>query len=382
MSVGGEVIALERSVPAAATEIASSTGRLLQLDALRAFAILAVLFEHWAGDLRDWFPIGGGTLGVNLFFTLSGFLITGLLLEDFARNSEKPGAILTGFYIRRVFRLAPAFYAVLLILALLGIGDITLSWPWHVTYLSNFYMAMGGTESVLWTLAVEEQFYILWPMVLLMTPRRWLVSVVVAMIAMPFVFKLVALALGYRLSFYLLPWQLDALGAGCLLAVLSFRNGRRNQFDWFTARRRSIFAAAAFATIGLAALDWYVSGSGMTRFFLVNPLSAVFMAWLTLMSARGWSGWVGCIFESPILQYIGRISYGIYLVHNWAPDIVEKFLGPMPKYQAAPIVVALTFGVCALSWHFFELPLIRVGRKLSEAWDTRRSQDLAGRART
>jgi peptidoglycan/LPS O-acetylase OafA/YrhL len=228
---------------------------------------------------------------------------------------------------------------------------------------------------------VEEQFYILWPMVLLMTPRRRLTAVAGAMIVMPLVFKLTALAFGYRLSFYLLPWQLDTLGAGCLLAVMSFRNGKWNQFDWFTARRRAIFAAAAFSAIGLAMLDWWIHGSGPTRFFLVNPLTAVFMAWLTLMSARGWTGWMGRIFDSPILQYVGRISYGVYLLHNWAPDIVEKFLGPLPKYQAAPIVVALTFGVCAISWRFFEQPLIRVGRKISDAWDQRQSRALAGRAR-
>lgn len=382
MSVGPEVLAAERDLPAASVKSSAAAGssdRLLQLDALRAFAILAVLFEHWSGGFREWLPIGGGTLGVDLFFTLSGFLITGILLEGFERRGATPGSVLRGFYIRRIFRLAPAFYAVLLILAVLGIGGIASSWPWHVTYLSNFYMATGGTESVLWTLAVEEQFYLLWPIVLLVTPRRWLVGVAIAMIAMSLVAKLIALAFGYWLSFYLLPWQLDVLGAGCLLAVLSFRNGKRNQFEWFTARRRAILAVAAFVCISLAVVDWYIYRGGVSRFFLVNPLTAVFMAWLTLMTARGWTGWMGRIFDSRALQYIGRISYGIYLVHNWMPDIVEKFLGPLPKYQAAPIVVVATFGVCALSWRFFEQPLIRVGRQLSNAWDARRSQAVTSR---
>jgi peptidoglycan/LPS O-acetylase OafA/YrhL len=377
MSVGPGVLTSERDLSEASAKSSAAAGgrsRLLQLDALRAFAILAVLFEHWSGGFREWLPIGGGTLGVDLFFTLSGFLITGILLEDLERRRAAPGSALRGFYIRRIFRLAPAFYAALLILAVLGIGGIASSWPWHVTYLSNFYMATGGTESVLWTLAVEEQFYLLWPMVLLVTPKRWLVAVAIAMIAMSLVSKLVALAFGYWLSFYLLSWQLDVLGAGCLLAILSFRNGKRNQFEWFTARRRTIFAAAAVLAILLAVADWYIHRGGVSRFFLVNPLCAVFMAWLTLMSARGWTGWMGRIFNSPILQYIGRISYGIYLVHNWMPDIVEKFLGPLPKYQAAPIVAVLTFGLCALSWRFFEQPLIRVGRQLSDALEARSSR--------
>ena len=369
-----------RSADLVAVKRPEAGGRLLQLDALRAFAILAVLYEHWSGGFRDWLPIGGGTLGVDLFFTLSGFLITGILLQDIAERGDAPGRVIRGFYIRRFSRLAPAFYSVLLILALLGIGGIASSWPWHVTYLSNFYMAMGGTVSVLWTLSVEEQFYLLWPMVLLVTPRRWLVGVGIAMIAMSAVSKLIALAFGYWLSFYLLPWQLDCLGAGCLLAILSFRNGKRNQFEWFTKKRSAVFAAAAVVAISLAVIDWYIHRGGMTRFFFVNPLCAVFMAWLTLMSARGWTGFMGRIFDSPILQYIGRISYGIYLVHNWMPDIVEKIFGPLPKYQATPIVVGLTFGVCALSWRFFEQPLIRAGRQLADAWDARRGDAVTDQA--
>lgn len=351
--------------------------RLPQLDALRAFAILAVLVEHWAGGLREWVPIGGGTLGVDLFFTLSGFLITGILLEGIERRSPAVGGAIRGFYIRRIFRLAPAFYSVLLLLAFLGIGGIASSWPWHAAYLSNFYMASGGTESVLWTLAVEEQFYLLWPLVLVVTPRRWLVTVAIAMILLAQVSKVATLPFGERLSFYLLPWQLDVLGAGCLLAILSFRNGRRNQFEWFTGRRRTILAVAAWVSISLAVLDWYVNGGGLTRYLFVNPLSAVFFAWLTLMTARGWTGWIGMIFSNPVLQYIGRISYGIYLVHNFMPDIVEKFVGPLPKYQAAPIVVFLTFGVCALSWRYFEQPMIRLGRQLSDSLDQKQKRRRA-----
>jgi peptidoglycan/LPS O-acetylase OafA/YrhL len=378
MSVAREAAASPDTLPAAATEEANSAGRLLQLDALRSFAILAVLFEHWSG-LRQWVPIGAGTLGVGLFFTLSGFLITGILLEDLARPGATTGSVLRAFYVRRVSRLVPAFYAWLLILGLLGIGGIASSWPWHVTYLSNFYMAAGGTESVLWSLAVEEQFYLLWPLVLVVTPQRWLIPAATAMISLSMVAKLTALASGHWLSFYLLPWQLDVLGAGCLIAILSFRNGRRNRLEWFTARRRAVFGVVAVACLGLAAFDWYMHRSGLTRYLFMNTLCAAFFAWLVMMTARGWTGWIGRVFDSPALQYIGRISYGVYLVHNWMPDIVEKILGPMPKYQAAPIVVVLTFGLCALSWRYFEQPIIRMGRRLSG--DLKRGRSRAPLAR-
>jgi len=73
------------------------------------------------------------------------------------------------------------------------------------------------------------------------------------------------------------------------------------------------------------------------------------------------------IFDSGVLQYIGRISYGLYLVHNWMPDIVAKLIGPLPKYQAAPLVLAGTFGICALSWQFFEKPIMGLKRYFGSA---------------
>jgi peptidoglycan/LPS O-acetylase OafA/YrhL len=370
-SESGSLFGKSRS-PDLLADGAPKSARLVQLDALRAFAILAVLFEHWSG-LRDWVPIGAGTLGVGLFFTLSGFLITGILLEDLEQHRPSARGVLMAFYIRRFARLAPAFYLVLLVLALLGIGGISSSWPWHVAYLSNFYMAMGGTESVFWTLAVEEQFYLLWPVVLVLTPRRWSLRTTMAMFAIPLLFKLSALTLGYVPRFYLLPWQIDVLGGGCLLAILSFRNGKANQFDWVTARRTVIFTVVAAACLSLAALDWYVNRGGLTRLLFVNPLCGVFYAWATLMAARGWKGWVGRVLDNPALRYIGRISYGIYLVHNSIPDFVEKVFGPLPKYQAAPIVVVLTFSVCAFSWRFVEKPLMRLGRQLSDAVGSKNS---------
>jgi peptidoglycan/LPS O-acetylase OafA/YrhL len=342
---------------------------------------LLVLFEHWSG-LRKWFPIGAGTLGVGLFFTLSGFLITGILLEDLDRRAS-PGPVLRGFYIRRIFRLAPAYYAVLMALAVLGIGGIAASWPWHAAYLSNFYMAAGGTENVFWTLSVEEQFYLVWPLVLVVTPRRWLLTVAASTLPLALAFKLASLAFGYWPSFYLLPWQADLLGFGGLLAILSFHQGRRNSFHWFTGKRIVAFSTLAFLCLAVAILDWAVHGAGITRLLFMNPLCAVFFGWLILMTAAGrWPGWLAPLFDSAVLQYVGRISYGIYLVHNWLPAIVEKFAGPLPKYLAAPIVVVLTFAICALSWRFFEQPLIRLGRRISDAVEARRARTLASEAKS
>ncbi len=90
----------------------------------------------------------------------------------------------------------------------------------------------------------------------------------------------------------------------------------------------------------------------MVRYFTNDLLCGTFYAWLILQAALGVRGFLAPVFDNGVLQYVGRISYGLYLVHNFMPDIVTKLFGPMPKAQAAPIVLALTFAVCILSWHF------------------------------
>src|SRR3954454_3753247 len=117
--------------------------RMTHLDTLRAFAILLVMVEHFGGKvLNDHIPIGAGSVGVGLFFTLSGFLITGILMESFDAAQSKAVAW-RDFYIRRLLRLVPPYYAVIAALLLLGNSVIALSWPWDLAYLTNVNIARG-----------------------------------------------------------------------------------------------------------------------------------------------------------------------------------------------------------------------------------------------
>jgi peptidoglycan/LPS O-acetylase OafA/YrhL len=100
----------------------------------------------------------------------------------------------------------------------------------------------------------------------------------------------------------------------------------------------------------------------MVRYFTNDLLCGTFYAWLVLQAAIGVRGSLAPVFDNGALQYVGRISYGLYLVHNWMPDIVTRLFGPLPKYQAAPLVLAGTFGLCALSWQFFEKPVMGLKR--------------------
>jgi peptidoglycan/LPS O-acetylase OafA/YrhL len=338
-----------------------------QLDALRAIAILLVMVEHFGGRaLNAYIPIGAGSVGVGLFFTLSGFLITGILLQSFEADGANRLTVWTDFYVRRLLRLMPPYYAVIALLVLLGIPPVTESWPWDLAYLTNVRIALGGDATVFWTLAVEEQFYLLWPFVIAFAPRRWLVPAILSMGGFSLLFKLGIVMAGLDTSAVtrLLFANFVLLGAGCLLAVVSFEGGRANSFGWYQGLARLWFTLTALLGITAAILSWLVfpKQGGMVRYFSNDILCGAFYAWFILQAAIGIRGRIGRIFDNPVLQYVGRISYGLYLVHNWMPEIVARYLGPMPKYQAGPIVLAATFAICILSWHFFERPILGLKR--------------------
>jgi peptidoglycan/LPS O-acetylase OafA/YrhL len=343
--------------------------RMYQLDALRALAVGSVMIEHYGGRwINDRFPIGAGTIGVGCFFTLSGFLITGILLQSFDTAEERSVAFRT-FYVRRFLRLMPAFYAVILALVLLGIQPIASTWAWHAAYLTNFWVALGNPSNVFWSLAVEEQFYLLWPLAIVVTPRRWLPTVTIVLMVLAFVFKVVVYRSGFSLTEArgLLPNNFDLLALGCLLAMACYRDSKPNKFEWYTGRVAVLFTVVAWTSIALAVAFWAIWGDrSILRFFTNNLLCGVFFAWLVLNAAVGFKGWIGAIFNLKPLQYVGQISYGLYLVHNWMPKIVEKYAGSMPRIPFGIIVVTATFAVCILSWHFLEKPILNLRQKYGE----------------
>lgn len=154
---------------------ASALSHMKQLDGLRAIAVLSVLYYHFYSNALPF-----GIMGVRLFFVLSGFLITGILLQC-RRLAETGGQsslfTLRRFYIRRFLRIFPLFYLVLLVSAVINLQGFRDGLWWHAAYLSNVYFAAGGNAGAtihFWSLSVEEQFYLIWPWLILYVPRAWL----------------------------------------------------------------------------------------------------------------------------------------------------------------------------------------------------------------
>jgi peptidoglycan/LPS O-acetylase OafA/YrhL len=354
------------------------------LDGLRGIAILLVMLHHFAqyGELRPDGAVdtvvslvaGAGWTGVDLFFVLSGFLITGILYD------AKGGKFyFRYFYIRRCLRIFPLYYAVLalffLTLPLVCQPEqlhhaLPTDQAWYWTYLINVKIAVDGWPGVpllahFWSLAVEEQYYLLWPVLVFLLPSRRLMAVCCAFILSAFC---VRLGLGWArqpLAAYILtPARIDSLAIGAILALLA------RQPDGLWAWRRfawvvAVGAGAALAVTmgwrdGLSAEDPLVYTIGYTL------LACFFGALLTLAVTASAGSTMARVFSSRTLRFVGRYSYGLYVFHHPILILASRnffTVADLPivwgsQLPALGVYIALTGGLslaAALSsWHFYE----------------------------
>lgn len=359
--------------------------RLKALDGLRGIAILQVLFFHW--EIRD-FPhrllllpieafIRTGWLGVDLFFVLSGFLITGILCD-----TRDTAGYFRNFYARRALRILPLYYVFLglsFVLQPLFGGrvpspGVQASFWLH---LANFLMAIKGWGASplfvahFWSLAVEEQFYLVWPSVVRLVTRRTLLGVCGAFIA-------VALGLRAVLRLTPLPWysgmlltpaRLDALALGALVAVL-LRSARSapiverlaGRVAWvsgvacvvvFTWRGSWNAEDSVVATLGTLSFDIFAAS--------IVACAATAAPDLALSRFLSW-GW---------LRTVGRYSYGMYVIHmlvvrvvsDWGLSIAElarKHPTGIAHLLNVGVNLGLTFGLAVLSYQLFEQRFLRL----------------------
>jgi peptidoglycan/LPS O-acetylase OafA/YrhL len=354
-----------------------------QLDGLRAFAFLMVALSHWIPEVYQ-FGIPLGT-GVQLFFVLSGFLITGILLRNRPEESgEQTGTVLRAFYVRRSLRIFPLYYLVLTVCLLLNVGPIRETWPWHAAYLSNFYFAFHphGTEITepylhLWSLSVEEQFYLLWPLIALTTPRRRLHAIIWSGIVGALLFRIAAgLYWGNPATTrYLTPSNFDALGIGALIAYAYHYRGLQGL-------RRIKVLCAVVGMVGLAvAVPSSAWAGSQLMHWIGHTFLIIFYGAVVAQAAEGFRGAAGSLLGAGPIMYLGKISYGLYVYHYFAPLAWSKLLASLSidsaKWQAWPYNMlpyfALTLVAAMISWHGFETWFLR----LKHRFDYRRQAAVA-----
>lgn len=346
--------------------------RYIQLDSLRALAFFGVAWQHWSPESHKFgLPWANG---VYLFFVLSGFLITSILLKC-NEDSQNKFFSLRQFYIKRFLRIFPIYYIVLITVAALNIPTVRETFLWHFFYLSNFYFLYhGGWYGQLghfWTLAVEEQFYLFWPWVILFLPKRFLFFAITGLIAVAFIADIFLRYL-YQ-SNKLIPLvtvlNFDSLGMGALLAY-SYLN--KTKFYTVFERHLNLITGTALAMFCLFYYLTQVNVSLPITFPICSISLSVFYAGVVLYAVKGAPGIAGRFLEWPLLVYLGRISYSLYILHMLAVYSV------VPTLQALSLPVSLndSFAVrllimsfwtvlgASLSWHFIEKPINDLKKKI------------------
>ena len=338
------------------------------LDGIRGLAILMVLGYHAALP-----GFAGGFLGVDVFFVLSGFLITGLLLDEVHRAES---VYLAGFYMRRVLRLVPALVCVIaLTLSIFALRALLLpvGWtkferafdtlPYVLFYSMNFLRAFGGNGGAFghtWSLAIEEQFYLVWPALVLLLLRRrqsaatlaksvfrvsavgWLLSTVGRGLVLSWDPRAIELAYNFTLT------HCDGILLGCALA--SARRGWSLRFPSWASR---LAAAPLVALLGSLVLTSYDSAVS----HVVGTMVATFgTAWLIALVAQERPPSLAGFLRSGFLTATGQRSYGLYLYH-W-PIFLGLGIG-RGEWGLAAAGIGLAFAIAWGSFSLVEQPFLR-----------------------
>ncbi len=351
------------------------------IDGWRAVAALMVLVAHFFphhAPPNTWSQLGEN--GVIIFFIISGYLISSILFaakERVANGRSTQGVALRRFYIRRVLRIAPIYYASILAFCLIGSPGLRDGLWWHLTYTTNFGHVFAGVDfqnaAHFWTLAVEEQFYLAWPLLVLATPRTRLKAMLRVVFLGSAVLVLTGALAGWK-------WEILTMlpvgGASLALsfgALLAYGKVYENGISSRLAGAAGWLGAPAFI---VSQFLWWRQGGGTAAFerieYKLTYICAVtlFFGWLFVRSLAPGSVLARGLSFGP-LRYLGRISYGIYVYH-WLLDpyyvSIWKRLGltAQPGHVAEGCLkTATVMAVASLSWHCFEKPILALKDRLA-----------------
>jgi peptidoglycan/LPS O-acetylase OafA/YrhL len=362
-------------------------GHVRELDGVRGIAIVLVMLHHFSQAVKLDGLAGrifsniadSGWIGVDLFFVLSGFLITGILLD-----SRKSNNYFKAFYMRRVLRIFPLYYAVVIGL-LYVLPAISQSFAsevkgdkiWYLLYGSNILTAMKGWPTRplqhLWSLAIEEQFYLVWPFLIFVFRKRTLYIALVV---------LIAVAIGSRLFFYqnygrvaayiLTPCRLDSLVFGSMLALL-LRDNKAKILERYSAIFMAGIAGLVILILGFG-IEWRNWGVPGQMFAYVG-LAIISMGSISL-SFNSKESIFKKVYRLKFLRTLGKYSYGIYVFHLILDGIVRQ-----SGYHPATLgegehkllftvlynilMMVLSFVVAFMSWHLFEKHFLKLKKRFA-----------------
>ena len=355
--------------------------KMPELDLLRGVACLMVLFFHGFMPYANTIGLSGmprllvqmtawGWAGVNLFFALSGFLITGILIE-----SRQEPDYYRRFYIRRALRILPAYLLVIAALILLSQARMInhpAGWAFiglSLLYLSNItdYFGVAIQYRVLWSLAVEEHFYLLWPACIRRLKLRGTAIAAVAVCVAPLLCRLITFGLGHNPIGFATWLSADALGMGALLAVTARMLRQSRVGLWLFAGGALLVSAGCYMLDRIAG---HIVADGAFHITAYNSFCCACVTVALLLGSR-------FSIRLRMLEFFGEISYGLYLVHVLCFDFYDHV---MPKIWPAIsdghghfglMVVrflaagTLAVGLATVSRRYYEDPILRLKHRLA-----------------
>lgn len=359
-------------------------GQIPELNIIRAFGLIMVILAHmWPRESTQvWKALQLAWTLMDSFFVLSGFLITGILLDSKSRPDYY-----RSFYIKRALRILPIYYAVIIALTCGlvlrdGYADMVRDWGspcWFFVYLGNiptslkgaFPMAAKGSFIPLWSLQIEEQFYILFPILVRRVRIETLGRVTLGLACFSPICRLMIFWLDPSntvVQYVFLPCRMEGLALGAWIAI-RFRMG-----PWHIRKRRLTVMTGAWLAVTYVFATWsgieHTQPLNRTVGFLLSPIAWAHVV-LCLILFSG-SKWTACL-RVRAVQYFGRIGYSGYLFH-WpvarALAALPVALGGGVLASGYPKVVAVLVGTvfCAsLSWRYFESPILRLKDRFSPA---------------
>jgi peptidoglycan/LPS O-acetylase OafA/YrhL len=341
------------------------------LDAVRALAISLVLLAHfWLGNSLGWLHPDLGSMGVMIFFVLSGFLITSMLLKEY----RKSGSIsLRNFYRRRVFRIFPTFYVCWILTTI--VESLAHRIHWKTAVISFFYMMDYGRAlapaallpymhlGISWSLAIEEKFYLLWPLLLLLllNKRSTLIRTLSLIILVQWTYRAIlylVFHVHWDYVYNAFDTRADALLSGCLLAVLVANEKTRLSCCWLLRWQ----LLSAVPVLALALITLVPPPPTPNRYFYLvlwtiqPPLIAASLLQFVYWGAKSWT-----ICGTVPVRFVARISYALYLYHPLAGEIIYVLHVRHLGYSTA----ILTLLMSTASYYWIERPMMRIRDRVS-----------------